>query len=109
MYWNEDAKCQKKEEQKIASLLKDHLITDEPPFSRRRVGVNYLGPFKVKLIGVLSDVTVWYLLVYLAIHLEVAASLDTDSYIRSDNGMNFIGAKRELTRSIQEFNRSQIQ
>ena len=58
---------------------------------------------------VVSNVAVLYLFVYLAIHFEVAASLDTDSYICSDNGTNFIGAERELTRFIEEWNQSQIQ
>lgn len=60
-----------------------------------------------------------------AIHIEVAASLDTDSYINalrrfiarrgqakiiwSDNGTNFVGAERELKRSINEWNISCIQ
>ncbi|XP_062616110.1 uncharacterized protein LOC134277820 [Saccostrea cucullata] len=60
-----------------------------------------------------------------AVYLEIAASLDTDSYIdalprfivrrgqvkkiRSDNGTNFVGAERELKKSIQEWNQAQIQ
>lgn len=60
-----------------------------------------------------------------AVHLEVAASLDTDSFInalrrfiaqrgqvlelRSDNGTNFIGAERELKRAIKDWNTSKIE
>ena len=60
-----------------------------------------------------------------AVHLEVAASLNTDSYInalrrfiarrgqvtkmRSDNGTNFVGAERELKYAISEWNVSQIE
>ena len=115
----------KVEEQKIASLPKDRIIPDEPLFSR--VGVDYFGPFevKVKRSRVKRYGVIFTCLASRAVHLEVAASLDTDSYInalrrfiarrgqvkriRSDNGTNFIGAERELTRSIQEWNQSQIQ
>ena len=59
-----------------------------------------------------------------AIHLEVASSLETDSFInalrrftarrgqvkelRSDNGTNFVGAHRELKEAIQGWNQAQI-
>ena len=63
-------------------------------------------------------------LVTRAIHLEVANSLQTDSYInalrhficrrgpvrqmRSDNGSNFIGARRELKEVLAEMDQSQV-
>lgn len=59
-----------------------------------------------------------------AVHIEVAASLDTDSFVnalrrfiarrgqikemRSDNGRNFVGAERELWEAIEVWNQAQI-
>lgn len=59
-----------------------------------------------------------------AVHIEVASSLDTDSFInalrrfiarrgqvkelRSDNGTNFVGAQRELKEAIESWNQIQI-
>ena len=111
-------------EQKMSDLPEDRLAVDEPPFTH--IGVDYLGPFDtkrgrsvVKRYGVLFTC-----LTVRAIHLEVAASLDTDSYIlalrrfiarrgqvnsiRSDNGTNLVGAERELREAINSFNVSQI-
>lgn len=58
------------------------------------------------------------------VHIEVASSLDTNSFINalrsftarrgqvrelpSDNGMNFIGAERELRKVIEQWNQVQI-
>ena len=60
-----------------------------------------------------------------AIHLEVAHSLDTDSFIqalqrfiarrgepaeiRSDNGSNFVGARKELSDALVEWNKGKIE
>ena len=59
-----------------------------------------------------------------AIHIEVAHSLETDSFLftvprfigkrgniwqmSSDNGINFIGAVKELRKSFQDMNHSKI-
>lgn len=60
-----------------------------------------------------------------AVHLEVVYSLDTDScinalrrficrrgqvsYLRSDNGTNFIGSEGELKKALADLNQNKIQ
>ena len=96
----------------------------KPPFTF--VGVDYFGPFvarrgrsHVKRYGVLFTC-----LSIRAIHLEVAHSLDTDSFInamrrfiarrgppeevRSDNGGNFVGGEKELRGAIEGWNQHKI-
>ncbi|XP_073234570.1 uncharacterized protein [Porites lutea] len=113
----------KVQEQKMADLPEDRL-TPTPPFTY--CGVDYFGPWymkegrkELKRYGVLFTC-----LVTRAIHLEVANSLETDSYInalrrficrrgpvrqmRSDNGSNFIGARRELKEALAEMDRDQV-
>ena len=110
--------------QQMADLPTDRLKPDEPPFTC--VGVDYFGPIEVrsrrstvKRYGVLFTC-----LVLRAIHIEVAPSLDTDSFInalrrfiarrgqvrelRSDNGTNFVGAERELKTTIAQWNQAQV-
>ena len=107
-------------EQKMANLPEDRLVPDEPPFTR--VGVDYFGPFEVKQrrSRVKRYGAIFTCLASRAVHLEVAASMDTDSYInvlrrfiarrgqvtrmRSDNGTNFVGAEHELVRAIRDWN-----
>ena len=58
-------------EQKMSSLSEDHVTSDESPITRE--GVDYFGPFEVKVL---------WLYIYkssCAVHLEVACSLDTSS------------------------------
>lgn len=111
------APCSK---QKMANLPGERLAADEPPFSR--IGMDFFGPFElkrgrsvIKRYGV-----IFTCLVSRAVHLEVAASLDTDScinvirrfiarrgkpvFIRSDNGTNLVGAHREMREDIQKWN-----
>ena len=110
--------------QKMADLPEQRLVIGEPPFSQS--GVDYFGPFEirrgrstVKRYGVLFTC-----FAIRAVHLEVAHSLDTDSCInairrfasrrgpvrklRSDNGTNLIGARRELREEIEKCNQSSI-
>lgn len=100
------------------------MTPDEPLFTR--VGVDYFGPFDmksrrsvVKRYGI-----IFICLAISAIHIEVAPSLDTDSFInalrrftarrgqvqvlRSNNGTNFTGAECELRTANEQWNQSQI-
>ncbi|KAK3727737.1 hypothetical protein QZH41_005196 [Actinostola sp. cb2023] len=107
----------------MADLPADRL-EPSPPFTY--CGVDYFGPWYVKQgrkelkrYGVLFTC-----MSSRAIHLEVAHSLETDSYInalrrficrrgpvrqlRSDQGTNFIGARRELTEALLEMDQAKV-
>lgn len=111
-------------EQKMADLPEERVLPDKAPFTD--VGVDYFGPIDVKRgrshlkrYGVLFTC-----LTSRAVHLEVAYTLDADSYInavrrficrrgpvssiRSDNGTNFVGANRELKESLADLNYGKI-
>ena len=112
-------------EQKMADLPFDRASPDEPPFTH--VGVDYFGPIEVKRGRSLVKRygVIFTCLVSRAVHLEVASYLDTASCInalrrficrrgpvlslRSDNGTNFIGTNRELTKALKELDHSKIQ
>ena len=104
--------------QKMADLPPAELRQKMPPFSF--VGVDYFGPFSVKRgrstkkrYGV-----IFTCLVLRAIHIKVAYSLDTSSFIQvlqrfiacrdpvteihSDNATNFVRAEKELKLSIDK-------
>jgi hypothetical protein len=110
--------------QKMADLPKDRLTPDHPPFTF--AGIDYFGPFLVrrgrslvKRYGV-----VFTCLVVRAVHIEIAHSLDTDSFIlalrrfiarrgqvkeiRTDNGTNFTSGEKELRESIVNWNQEKI-
>ena len=114
------APCQ----QKMADLPMERATPDKPPFTF--FGVDYFGPFLVrrsrtteKRYGV-----IFTCLAVRAIHIEIANSLDTDSFInalrrfiarrgspqeiRSDNRSNFKGGERELRKAMQEWNQHQV-
>ena len=112
-------------QQKMADLPPDRVKPDQPPFTP--IGVDYFGPIVVKLgrsfvkrYGVLFTC-----LASRAVHLEMAASLDTIAFInalhrfvarrgqvrvmRSDNGTNLVGGERELREAIQDWNTYRIE
>ena len=107
----------------MASLPKDRLQV-AAPFSK--VGVDYFGPITVKHLRKQEKRygCLFTCLVTRAVLLEVAKSLETDSFINalrrfiarrgppsdiySDNGTNFVGADRKLKQSLERWNQSQI-
>jgi hypothetical protein len=118
-------KLRSKPQSQIMSDLPKHRVTPcEGPFIR--VGVDYFGPFLVKRAR--SQVKrygcVFTCMNTRAIHIEVAHSLETDSFIcalqrfiarrgepeviYSDNGTNFVGAQAELSRSLSELKHDKI-
>ena len=120
--------CRKKQapvgEQKMADLPVDRVTAGKPPFSN--VGVDCFGPFIVKRgrSNVKRYGVIFTCLAIRAVHIEVACSLDTDSFlnalrrfvarrgqpeeIRSDNGTNFVGGNQELRKAVKAWNQSQI-
>ncbi|XP_071479632.1 uncharacterized protein [Diadema antillarum] len=111
-------------QQKMADLPADRIKPDDPPFTR--VGVDFFGPLDVKRgrTVVKRYGVMFTCLAVRAVHIEKADSLNTDSCIaairrfiarrgavqvmRSDNGTNLVGAKRELKREIDAWNQAQI-
>ena len=107
----------------MASLPYDRLSV-APPFSK--VGVDFFGPLKVKHLRKQEKRygCLFTCLVTRAVHLEVAFSLSTDSFIMclrrfmarrgkptviySDNGTNFVGANNELRECIDDWNQHKI-
>ena len=111
--------------QQQAVLPPDRVTPEEPAFSS--IGVDYFGPIPVKR-GRGREKKYGCLFTCLttrAVHVEVADSLDTDSFlncfyrfmarrgepklVRSDNGKNFVGAERELRQELEQWNHGRIQ
>ncbi|KAK3704535.1 hypothetical protein QZH41_006329 [Actinostola sp. cb2023] len=108
----------------MAGLPSDRLTPDKPPFSY--VGVDFFGPLQVKRGRTIVKRygCLFACLVMRAVHIEIAHTLETSSFIdalhrfinrrgkpllmRSDNGTNFKGGERELRESIQEWNQQAI-
>lgn len=125
---NNCVSCRKRQahaaEQKMASLPADRVTPRKPPFTF--TGVDCFGPIEVKRgrTTVKRYGIIFTCLNLRAIHLEVANSLDTDSFInalrrfiarrgkpdeiRSDNGGNFVKGERELREAVDEWNQAQI-
>ena len=111
-------------EQKMGDLPYDRVDPGQPPSTR--IGVDYFGPFLVreKRSMVKRYGVIFTCLAIRAIHLEVAKTLDTNSFImalrrfiarrgqvkviRSDNSTNLVGGEKELRHAIQEWNQNQI-
>ena len=116
--------CSKPLEQKMAELPLDR-VEIAPPFSYS--GVDFFGPFlikegrkELKRYGV-----IFTCLASQAIHVEVANSLNTDSFLnalrrflalrcpirqlRSDQGTNFIGANNEIESAKREMHLKKVQ
>ncbi|XP_073713144.1 uncharacterized protein [Misgurnus anguillicaudatus] len=112
-------------EQKMSDLPQERLQPDSPPFTN--TGVDYFGPFQikrgralVKRYGVLFTC-----MTSRAVHIEMASFLDTSScinavrrfisrrgqvkHLQSDNGTNFVGAKKELQKAFVAVNQDKIQ
>ena len=112
--------------QQMTDLSESRVSPGEPPFTRD--GVYYFGSFCVKRarrqVKCYGCVFTYLAIRARAVYLEVAHSLDTSSFIntlqrsiarqgspsaiRSENGTNFVGAKREIHKAISEWNQDKI-
>ena len=113
-------------EQLMADLPKDRLTSDHPPFAN--TGVDAFGPIMVSRgKGRASEKRYGILFTCLssrAMHIEVAHSLNVDSFInalrrftsrrgpvqmlRSDNGTNFVAGNKELQNAVTSWNNKQV-
>lgn len=120
--------CRKRQspvgEQKMSDLPADRVTPSKPPFTF--TGVDCFGPFHVKRgRSLVKRYGVLFTCLNLrAIHIEVAHSMDTSSFvealrrfiarrgspeeIRSDNGGNFVAAEKELREAIEGWNQQTI-
>ena len=110
--------------QVMVDLPVDRIQPDKPPFTF--VGIDFFGPLLVKQgrSRVKRHGYLFTCLVVRAVHIEIAHSLDTSSFldalrrfiarrgkrekIRSDRGTNFQGAERKLKEYINEWNANQL-
>ncbi|KAF4514244.1 UNVERIFIED_CONTAM: hypothetical protein B566_EDAN019533 [Ephemera danica] len=108
----------------MAPLPVERVLVGENPF--RFCGVDYFGPFAVRS-GQSDNKRYGCLFTCLqtrAVHIEIAQSMNTDSFIMaltrfinrrgspevifSDNGSNFVGAERELKRVLNSLEHRKI-
>ncbi len=108
----------------MANLPQSSFQAFTPPFYNN--GVDYFGPLLVKerRSTVKRYGCLFTCLVTRAVHLEIAHSLETDSFIMalrrmmakrgkprnifSDNGSNFVGDERELKGCLDRMNQAKI-
>ena len=111
------------QEQKMSDLPEDRLKT-APPFTY--CAVDYCGPWYIKegRKEVKKYVALFTCMASRAVHLEVSNTLETDSFLnalrrficrrgpvrqlRSDQGTNFMGAKRELHEALHSMDQGKI-
>ena len=111
--------------QRMSPLPSERLNSTDPPFTN--VGLDYFGPLFVKQgrSSVKRYGCLFTCLACRAVHIEVAFSLSTDSFlccltrfmsrrgvpkkIVSDNGTNFVGAERELREDLKKLDQKKIQ
>ena len=111
------------QEQKMSDLPEDRL-EEAPPFTY--CAVDYCGPWYIKegRKEVKKYVALFTCMASRAVHFEVSNTLETDSFLnalrrficrrgpvrqlRSDQGTNFIGAKRELREALQSMDQGKI-
>ena len=112
-------------QQLMAALPSPRVTSGKPAFNC--TGVDYAGPFITKFGRWCTKryICLFTCMATRAVHLECAFFLDEDSFLRaflrftsrrctpedlySDNGSNFVGAEREMKRSLAEWNQSLIQ
>lgn len=110
--------------QQMAPIIEDQKSPDRPPFTY--VGVDYFGPFNVKIgrSTVKRYGCIFTCLTTRAVHLEVAHTLTTNSFIAafqrftsrrgthekvySDNGTNLVSGELELRKSMEQWNQANI-
>ena len=119
---NKCVSCRKRNapamQQVIADLPAERLAPYPPPFTF--TGLDFFGPFHVKVGRSLVKVygCIFVCFNSRAVHIEDVGSLETDAFIQalrrfisvrgspkkiwSDNGTNFTGTEKELSRSIQD-------
>jgi hypothetical protein len=103
-----------------ASRLKTHL----PPFTN--VGIDFFGPLTVVLLrrSLKSYEVIFTCLDCRAVHIELANSMDMDSFINafslfvdsrglpklsySDNGTNLVPGKQEINRALSRWNEANL-
>ena len=111
--------------QKMSELPAVRLAGVSTPF--KHVGLDYAGPFQVRIGR--NRVEKRYICLFTclhmrAVHLEVAHSLEADSFIMalrrfqarrgnpvricSDNGSNFVGAERELREELEKMDQEKV-
>ena len=110
--------------QKMADLPESRVVPREPPFST--VGIDFFGPFFVKFK---RGTTKRYGCIFTcftsrAVHLEVAHTLDTNSFLAcfqrfvarrgypksvySDNGTNLVAGCKEIKEQLASWNQARI-